>query len=89
MRALAEGSAEDIPIVAGESGVAGLAALMQIAGTAALRAQIGLDVGARVLLINTEGDTAPAIYARLVGRSGDAVRAARAAWLRGGKNQGV
>jgi N-carbamoyl-L-amino-acid hydrolase len=89
MRLLAEGSAEDIPIVAGESGAAGLAALMQIAGAPALRAEIGLDAGARVLLINTEGDTAPAIYTGLAGRSGDAVRAARAAWLCGRNAQEV
>ena len=39
--------------------------------------------GSRVLLINTEGATAPGVYAELVGRSAEAVRGAQQAWLGG------
>jgi diaminopropionate ammonia-lyase family len=81
MRTLAEGGADDIPVVAGESGVAGLAALMQLTAEAPeARIALGLDAMSSVLLINTEGDTAPDLYKRLVGRPGDAVLAAQAAW---------
>jgi threonine dehydratase len=82
IRVLAEGSADDIPIVAGESGVAGMAALMQIAVDApVIRGELGLDASTRVLLIKTEGDPAPAIYTTLAGPPGAAVLAAQAAWL--------
>jgi diaminopropionate ammonia-lyase len=39
-----------------------------------------LDETASVLLINTEGATAPAVYAALVGESAEAVSARRDAW---------
>ena len=51
MRALARPSNGDIPVLSGESGAAGLAALTDL----------GLDNTARVLLLNTEGATAPAL----------------------------
>ncbi len=70
MRLLANGSPRDIPILAGESGVAGLVALMDIANRPEHRAAIGLNSGSRVVVINTEGDTAPDIYRTLVGRDG-------------------
>ncbi len=82
MRVLARGSDRDVPIVAGESGVAGLAALRALRRDAALSEEAGLDVNSRVLIINTEGDTAPAMYARLAGESGDSVRTRQGAWLR-------
>jgi len=69
MRSLAAGAGGDVPIVSGESGAAGLA-----------RAA-GLDADARVLLISTEGATAPGVYAELVGASAEAVTARRNAWL--------
>ncbi|MBO9649450.1 MAG: diaminopropionate ammonia-lyase [Variovorax sp.] len=81
MRMLADGSQGDVPVVAGESGVAGLAALQRIARDEALRQQAGLTADARVLVINTEGATAPAVYESLVGRSHDAVLAAQRQWL--------
>lgn len=74
MRTLAEGSAGDVPVLAGESGAAGLAGLIAAAG------QLGLDANARVLLLNTEGSTAPGVYASLTGRSAGTVLAAQAAW---------
>lgn len=81
MRTLADGRHGDVPIVAGESGVAGLAALQRLQQEPAWREALALGPDARVLLINTEGATAPAVYAELVGRSHDAVRAAQAACL--------
>ena len=82
MRVLAGRSHSDVPVVAGESGVAGLAALQRIARDKAWRQQAGLTADARVLVINTEGATAPAVYESLVGRSHDAVLAAQQQWLR-------
>ncbi|NDY92070.1 diaminopropionate ammonia-lyase [Ideonella livida] len=79
MRVLAEAPHGDVPVLAGESGVAGLAALMAWAGRAASAS--GLDAGARVLILNTEGATAPAVYESLTGRSPAQVLAAQQAWL--------
>jgi diaminopropionate ammonia-lyase len=53
-------------IVAGESGVAGLAALLLAAGDPAARATLGLDADSRVLLFSTEGATDPEVYQRLI-----------------------
>jgi N-carbamoyl-L-amino-acid hydrolase len=82
MRTLAQGAAGDVPIVAGESGAAGLAGLEAMLADRATREALGLDARARVLLVNTEGATAPAAYRELVGRSAADVLAARAAWQR-------
>ena len=60
-------------IVGGESGVAGLAALLVAAGDAAMRAALGLDASSRVLLFGTEGATDPALYEELVGESAERV----------------
>jgi diaminopropionate ammonia-lyase len=54
-------------IVIGESGVAGLAALLLGAADPAARATLGLTPDSRVLLFGTEGATDPDLYARLVG----------------------
>ncbi|WP_108881950.1 diaminopropionate ammonia-lyase [Anderseniella sp. Alg231-50] len=66
MRLLAQPLGDDPKIVAGESAIAGLAAL--IAGTqqSSLRDALGLTTKSRVLLIGSEGATDPAIYASLV-----------------------
>ena len=69
MRLLAAPTGGDAPIVAGESAVAGLAAAIAVAQSPAQRAALGLDAGARLLLIGSERDTDPALYARLVGRT--------------------
>ena len=79
MRTLAEGDAGDVPIVSGESGAAGLAALVMLAGDAQAARRIGLDQRSRVLLFNTEGATAPALYLSLTGRSAQDVREAQLA----------
>ncbi|WP_312530045.1 diaminopropionate ammonia-lyase [Comamonas sp.] len=81
MRTLAQGVGGDIPVVAGESGVAGLAALQVLRGDAAGWAALGLDAQSRVLIINTEGATAPQVYAELVGEPAAAVEARQAAWM--------
>jgi diaminopropionate ammonia-lyase len=54
-------------IVAGESGVAGLAACLLAAADPAARATLGIDAGSRVLVFSTEEATDPALYAKLVG----------------------
>ncbi|MDR2328651.1 MAG: diaminopropionate ammonia-lyase, partial [Comamonas sp.] len=81
MRTLALGVGGDIPVVAGESGVAGLAALQVLRDDAVGWAALGLDAQSRVLIINTEGATAPQVYAELVGEPAAAVEARQAAWL--------
>jgi diaminopropionate ammonia-lyase len=63
MRLLAQ---RDSPVEAGESGVAGLAALALAAQDSAARAALGLGEGSRVLLFGTEGATDRGLYERLV-----------------------
>lgn len=82
MRLLAKGSLLDIPIVAGESGVAGLAALQLLRETKTQSDPIELTNTSRVLIINTEGATAPSVYFDLVGESHTSVKARQAIWLR-------
>ncbi len=53
-------------VVSGESGAAGLAALLLAAADPAARAMLGLDAGSRVLLFSTEGATDPALYQGLL-----------------------
>lgn len=67
MLRLARPSGRDRPIVAGESGGAGLAGLIRVAQTADVRARLKLDSSACVLVFNTEGATDPALYAQLTG----------------------
>jgi diaminopropionate ammonia-lyase len=57
-------------IVAGESGAAGLAGLLELMGPAhaAARAALGITSSTRVLLLSTEGATDPVGYAAVVGR---------------------
>ncbi len=54
-------------IVAGESGVAGLAGLLLAAADPVARETLGLTADSRVLLFSTEGATDPGLYATLVG----------------------
>jgi diaminopropionate ammonia-lyase len=83
MRLLAAGG-QDVPVVAGESGAAGLAGLAALCRDPRRAAQVGLNAESRVLLINTEGDTAPTVYEKLVAESGQSVRARQAIWLQNG-----
>ncbi len=78
MRLLAQGVADDPPLVAGESAVAGLAGLICARRRPELAEAMGLDAESRVLLFSTEGDTDPELYRELVGRTAEEVRGARA-----------
>ena len=88
MRTLAAGEAGDVPVLAGESGAAGLAGLAVLAADTDGVRRVGLDARSRVLLLNTEGATAPALYASLTGRGAGAVLAAQARWLAGAAGGG-
>jgi diaminopropionate ammonia-lyase len=70
MRDLAE-----LGIVAGESGVAGLAGFRLAAQDAAMRAALSLDATSRIVVYGTEGATDPDVYRALVGRSPEDVAA--------------
>jgi len=76
MRRLATPETGDPAVVAGESGAAGLAGVLTVLHDPELAAGIGLGRDARVLVINTEGATDPAIYEDIVGRSPMAVLSA-------------
>jgi diaminopropionate ammonia-lyase len=71
VRAFANPRDGDPVIVAGETGGAGLAALLAVQDRADLRAQLGFDRASRVLLLGSEGDTDPAIYRQIVGKSAE------------------
>lgn len=59
-------------IVAGESGVAGLAGCLLAAADPAARAALGLDAHSRVLAFSTEGATDPGAYHAIVGARANA-----------------
>ena len=80
MRILALGKNQDIPLVAGESAVAGLAGLIQIVKFPSLAADVGINAESRILLISTEGATAPSVYAELVGETAEVVLHRQKAW---------
>jgi len=73
MKRLANPTLGDPAIVAGESGGAGLAGLAVALSDAGARLKLGLGAASRVLLINTEGATDPALYETLVGARPEAV----------------
>jgi len=66
MRLLASGEAGGPPIVAGESAVPGLIALIGCASDAGLREAMALGPESRVLLLGCEGATDPDIYRAMV-----------------------
>ena len=66
MRAAARGELGE-PFEGGESGVAGLLGLIEVARDEDRRREIGLDERSRVLVFNTEGATDPELYGRIVG----------------------
>ena len=68
MRLLAAGVGDDPPLVAGESGVAGVAALIAVAQNAETRAQLGLAEDSHVLVFCSEGATDEEMYREVVGR---------------------
>ena len=67
----------DLGIVAGESGVAGLAGFRLAARDPRMRAALRLEADSRVLLFGTEGATDPEVYARIVGRTAEEVESAK------------
>ena len=66
MRALAAGEGGDPPLVAGESGAAGIAALLEAAREPEIFRALGLSPESTVLAFGTEGATDPEIYRRIV-----------------------
>jgi diaminopropionate ammonia-lyase len=74
VRFLANGAGGDAPLVAGETGVAGLAGLRAAASDPVLRKALALGPASRALVIGSEGDTDPEIYRKIVGRSAAEVR---------------
>ena len=60
-------------VVAGESGSAGVAALIALREHPDAGKALGLDADSRVLLIGSEGATDPAIYRKLVGKTPEEV----------------
>lgn len=83
LRDLARAPAGDVPVQSGESGAAGLAGLQALMARPDWARQLGLGPQSRVLLINTEGATAPGLYTQLLGHSPAQVLAAQAHWLAG------
>jgi diaminopropionate ammonia-lyase len=81
MRTLAGGQ-KDTPIISGESGAAGLAGLTVLRQEASLSQAVGLDSHSRILCINTEGATAPAVYRELVGETAESVLKRQETWKR-------
>ncbi|MEJ2492278.1 MAG: diaminopropionate ammonia-lyase [Desulfuromonadales bacterium] len=73
MRDLAAVRYGDTPIVAGESAVAGLSALIAVSRRDDLRETLALTKQSQVLLYGTEGATDPQLYRDIVGRSAEAV----------------
>ena len=59
--------------MSGESGAASVAALSVLALSNELRAKVRLDARSKVLLISTEGATAPPVYRDLVGLDAEEV----------------
>ena len=76
MQMLAGAEASSEKIVAGESGVAGLAGLLAAVERSEVRAALDLHGNSRVLLIGSEGATDPDIYAALVGQRPEIVESA-------------
>ncbi|MFW8595156.1 diaminopropionate ammonia-lyase [Cribrihabitans neustonicus] len=66
VRLMARPLGDDPAVEAGESAIAGLAGLLAARQHADLSAALGLDAGARVLLIGSEGVTDAEIFARIM-----------------------
>ena len=66
MQRLARPFGDDTKIISGESGCAGFALLNAAVDSAELRRTLELDEHSKIFVINTEGDTDPANYAKVV-----------------------
>ena len=73
-------SERDAPSLLAASGDPGLAALESLRRDPQRSAQVGLTAESRVLIISTEGATAPREYTRLVGQSAEQVLQRQQAW---------
>ena len=69
MQLLARGFDGDPPIEAGESAVAGMAALISARSNLQYSQELGLDENSRIYILGTEGATDPEFYARLIAAS--------------------
>ncbi|PLX35169.1 MAG: diaminopropionate ammonia-lyase [Hyphomicrobiales bacterium] len=69
MRYLAGKGGDDRPVVAGESGIAGLAGAVAAAQDPAARAALGLGPNSRILVFGSEGATDPVTYQHIVGKT--------------------
>lgn len=78
MRALADGRYGDLPLVAGDSGVAGLAGVIAAASDPSAAEALGLDRHARVLAFVTEGAVDREGWRALVGRAPEDLQGAAA-----------
>jgi diaminopropionate ammonia-lyase len=72
MRLFANPRGNDPRVVAGETGAAGLAAVIAICGDRRARDLVGLGQDARVLVINCEGATDPTAFQQLTGQRPEA-----------------
>ncbi|MFT5505277.1 MAG: diaminopropionate ammonia-lyase [Gammaproteobacteria bacterium] len=66
MQLLAKGFGSDPSIEAGESAVAGIAALITICNNASDRLALGIDESSKVYILGTEGATDPDLYQQLL-----------------------
>ncbi len=89
MRVIASPPYGDIPIVGGESGIAGLAGLISLCNAPDLRTACGLNAQSRILVINTEGATAPSVYRELTAVDAGTVVAQQATWQHRNGSGGV
>ena len=69
MQQAANPSANDAPLVIGDTGSAALAGFLATTRDAKLRQQLGLSSTSRVVIIATEGATDPTLYQHLVGKT--------------------
>lgn len=69
MRLLAFGTDEDAPLVAGESGVGGLAGFVALAGDKHACEALGIDANSRLMFFSTEGATDEKVYQDIVGEA--------------------
>ena len=79
MKKLARSRVDDISIVAGDSGAAGLAALLAL--NYFQKKVMHISAQPPLILFNTEGPTAPTIYQELVGKKHTVILDLQMTWL--------
>jgi diaminopropionate ammonia-lyase len=80
MNNLARGFVDDIPIIAGESGAAGMAGFLALDDLQ--RKTMNINDQSHLVFFNTEGATAPTIYADLVGKKHTEILDFQMTWLK-------